>query len=82
MKEKVSEKTHENIIKALINERKKQGLSHEKLANLAGLHRTAISHIENGRRNPTLITCLKICFALGISLGNVIQYAESIKNPV
>jgi len=80
MKEKVSEKIQDQIIDMLINERKRVGLSHEKLANLAGLHRTAISHIENKKRNPTLISCLKISYALKISLGDVIKQAESKHN--
>ena len=80
MKEKVSEKIQDQIIDMLINERKRVGLSHEKLANLAGLHRTAISHIENKKRNPTLISCLKISYALKISFGDVIKQAESKHN--
>ena len=80
MREKVSEKTQDRIIDMLISERKRLGLSHEKIANLAGLHRTAISHIENKKRNPTLISCLKISYALKISLGDVIKQAESKHN--
>jgi len=79
MREKVTQTTQENIIDALISERKRLGLSHEKLAELSGLHRTAISHIENRKRNPTLISCLKISYALGISLGDVIKEAELAK---
>ena len=80
MKEKVGEKIQDQVIDALIHERKKLGLSHEKLAILAGLHRTAISHIENKKRNPTLVTCLKIAHALKISLGDLIKQAESMHN--
>lgn len=79
MREKVSQETQENIIDALIRERKRQGLSHEKVAELSGLHRTAISHIENRKRNPTLISCLKISCALSISLGNIIKQVELAK---
>jgi DNA-binding XRE family transcriptional regulator len=42
------------LIELFIERRKKLGLSHEKLAALAGIHRTAVSHIENHRRNPTV----------------------------
>ena len=79
MREKVSQKLQENIIDALVKERKRLGLSHEKLGELSGLHRTAISHIENRKRNPTLISCLKISYALGISLGDIIRQAEATK---
>ena len=76
MNDKVIAQTHRYVIEALKQERKKQGLSHEKLAQLAGIHRTAVSHIENYRRNPTFIVCLKLANALGLSLGNIIIKAE------
>ena len=79
MRGKVNQETQEKIIDALVNERKRQELSHEKLGELSGLHRTAISHIENRKRNPTLISCLKISYALGISLGDIIKQAEQGK---
>ena len=79
MRGKVNQETQEKIIDSLVNERKRQELSHEKLGELSGLHRTAISHIENRKRNPTLISCLKISYALGISLGDIIKQAEQGK---
>ncbi len=60
----------------LIKRRKELGFSHEKLAKLAGLHRTAISHIENRRRNPTLLVCLKLSNALGYQLSELLKEAE------
>ena len=60
---------HEEEIfgKILQEERKAKKISQEKFAKLTGLDRTFISLIENGKRNPTLITILKICSALKIS---------------
>ena len=40
------------------------GLSQESLANLAGLHRTYISMLERGIRNPSLTVILQIAEAL------------------
>lgn len=63
------------LIHRLAELRKEQGLSHEKLAEKAGLSRPAISYIENDKRVPTILTCLKICDALGVELAEVL--AES-----
>jgi transcriptional regulator with XRE-family HTH domain len=44
--------------------RKKEGVSQESLADLAGLDRTYISDIENGKRNVSIETIFKITEAL------------------
>ena len=46
--------------------REKAGLSQEELAARAGLARTYISGIENGRRNPTIIVLHDIAMQLGV----------------
>ena len=51
-------------------------MSHDKLANATGLSRPAISLIESGKRQPTLLTCIKIATALGLSLGELLIKAE------
>lgn len=50
--------------------RKEANISQEKLAELAGLDRTYINSVENGRRNISIINMEKICIALEISLSN------------
>ena len=49
--------------------RKDANISQEKLADLAGLDRTYINSVENGRRNISIINLEKICIALEISLA-------------
>ncbi|MGB9153267.1 MAG: helix-turn-helix transcriptional regulator [Alphaproteobacteria bacterium] len=75
------EKVEEKIVRGLVDHfrmlRLEKGLSHNKLATLAGVTRPAISLIENGKRIPTLIVCLKIAHALDISLGRTIAKYES-----
>jgi transcriptional regulator with XRE-family HTH domain len=44
--------------------RKREGVSQESLADLAGLDRTYISDIENGKRNVSIETIFKIAEAL------------------
>ena len=52
---------------------KSRGLSQEKLAELANLHRTYISGIEGGERNVSLINIEKIAEALKINLEELFK---------
>ena len=73
MRDKELEKTASKLIDELIRLRKEQGLSHEKLADMTGLHRSTISLIESKKRNPTVITCLKLCKALNARLCDLLK---------
>ena len=64
------------IIARLKELRCQKGLSHEMLAKKAGISRPAISHIENGRRKPSLMICLKIAHALEVDLSDLIREIE------
>lgn len=55
--------------KKVREERQKQRLSQEQLAEKAGLHRTYIGMIERAEKNITLENIHKICKALGFNLG-------------
>lgn len=48
--------------------RKSRGLSQEKLAELAGVHRTYIGMIERAEKNITLINISKIAKALEVDI--------------
>ena len=48
--------------------REGQGLSQEELAHRAELHRTYISGLERGVRNPTLTVLEKLAHGLGITV--------------
>jgi len=45
--------------------RKQIGLSQEALASLAGIHRTYLSSVERGERNPSIVNVFRIAEALG-----------------
>jgi transcriptional regulator with XRE-family HTH domain len=47
------------------------GVSQEKLAELAGLHRTYVSSVERGLRNISLVNIDKLARALNVSLGEL-----------
>lgn len=48
--------------------REAKGLSQEKLAAEAGLHRTYIGMVERLERNPSLVCIHKIARGLGVSV--------------
>jgi len=54
-------------------ERLKQKLSQEKLAEIAGLHRTYIGMIERGEKNITLTNIEKIAKALNVTITDLFQ---------
>jgi len=55
--------------KKVREERRKQRLSQEQLAEIAGLHRTYIGMIERAERNITLENINRICRALSVDLS-------------
>lgn len=53
--------------------REKAGFSQEELAERAQVHRTYLSGIERGRRNPSLINLLRIARALNLSISALFE---------
>ena len=53
--------------------RDKQGFSQEAFADHCGLHRTAVSLIERGKRVPSLTTLLTISGGFGISVSDLLR---------
>ena len=51
--------------------RQKHGISQERLAELAGLHRTYVSSIERGERNVSLVNIERLAAALGITMAEL-----------
>jgi transcriptional regulator with XRE-family HTH domain len=47
--------------------REKRGLTQERLAEISGFSQQYISSLEQGRRNPTVITLYEISVSLGVS---------------
>ena len=55
--------------KAIRRRRRELDISQEKLAEIAEIHRTYISSIERGERNPSLENIEKLAKALDISIS-------------
>ena len=47
--------------------RKKKGLTQERFAEISGFSQQYLSSLENGRRNPTVVTIYELATALGVS---------------
>jgi transcriptional regulator with XRE-family HTH domain len=52
-----------------------QGISQERLGELADLHRNYIGGIERGERNPTYTNILKIAIALKVKPSRLLELA-------
>jgi transcriptional regulator with XRE-family HTH domain len=52
--------------------RKRAGLSQEALGHRADFHPTEVTRIEKGRRNPGLLTIVKLAKALNIPAGDLL----------
>jgi transcriptional regulator with XRE-family HTH domain len=51
--------------------RERKGISQEKLAALAGLHRTYVSSVERGERNISLLNVERLAIALSVPLAKL-----------
>jgi len=53
--------------------REKEGWSQEDYADRAGIHRTYVSDIERGRRNPTVTLVEKLASPFQVSPGTLLD---------
>ena len=61
----------ENLGRAIQKRRCAKGLTQEKLAELAGLHRSYIGDVERGARNITVSTLTSVATALGTTISEL-----------
>jgi transcriptional regulator with XRE-family HTH domain len=57
--------------------RLEKGWSQEELADQAGLHRTYVSGVERGVRNPTITIVAALAKALGVSPAELLSARSS-----
>jgi len=53
--------------------RQAKGWSQEAYAEEAGIHRTYVSDLERGARNPTIVVVEKLAVALGVSASSLLD---------
>lgn len=53
--------------------RNERGLSQEEFAFACGLHRTYVSGVERGIRNPTVVVLERIAGALGVPSARLLE---------
>lgn len=67
-----------NLGIAILQLRKLQGLSQERLALEADIDRRYMSDVENGKRNISLDIIERIASRLGIDVSELLRYAENV----
>lgn len=66
----------EIVGKVIAEFREKKNISQEVLSGFAGIARTHLSMIENGKRKPTLETFYRICQSMGVKPSVVMEEIE------
>jgi transcriptional regulator with XRE-family HTH domain len=66
------ERPREGFARNLRAARAEAGLSQERLSALAKLHRTEISLLERGERDPKLSTIMRLADALGVQAATLV----------
>jgi len=64
--------------KAIKRFREKKGLSQDVLSGLAGMNRSYLSEIENGRYNLTVMVLYKLADALEVRTSDILRAAEEM----
>ena len=70
---KREDKIVRNFAVRIRNLRQQKGLSQERLAEEAGIHRTYLGGIETARRNPSLRNIIRIAGALGVPVKELFE---------
>lgn len=78
MAEQAGTKTLGEVLR---RERRRAKLTQETLAHAAGVDRTYVSMLENGKASPTLETLFRLCTALGVAAAEVVGEIERVRRP-
>jgi transcriptional regulator with XRE-family HTH domain len=59
----------------------KRGLTQEQFAEISGFSRQYISSLEQGHRNPTVITVYELAVALGVNCLELLRMSKGGRRP-
>ncbi len=59
--------------------RKKKGLTQERFSEISGFSQQYLSSLEQGHRNPTVVTLYELATALGVSHLDLLRPTKSKK---
>jgi len=59
--------------------RKRKGLTQERFAEISGFSQQYVSSLEQGHRNPTVVTLYELATALGVSHLDLLRPTKSKK---
>jgi transcriptional regulator with XRE-family HTH domain len=80
-KDRIRDEICAEVVRLLIQERKRQRISGNVLAEKAGLSQSLISSLETNPWNPTLDTLLRIGDVLDVDVGDIITQARKRISP-
>src|SRR6476659_7734247 len=69
------------VANAIKEQRNALGISQEELASRAGLHRTYVSEVERGERNPSITSIEKLAHALEVSFTSLFERTGQRSGP-
>ena len=76
----LDELSFDSVLRALAlvvqEQREMRGLTQEEMAERIGLHRTYISQLECGKRNPSIATLLHLAACFDVSLSGFLEWVE------
>jgi transcriptional regulator with XRE-family HTH domain len=58
--------------------RREKGLTQEQVEELSGFSQQYISDLENGKRNPTIVTLYELASVLGVSHVELVEPGEEV----
>jgi len=61
------------ICERLVKNRQEQGISQQKLSEMAGISRTGLRHVESLETSPTMYSLLKMSKALEVDLSDLLR---------
>lgn len=68
------------LLKLLVSERVRSGLTQNELADKLGRHQSFVSKYESGERRLEILEFVDLCMALGADPGRLIQLLVEDKN--